>query len=85
MHDAAPEIEAKMKELIMTKSGEERLIMGCSMFSFARKMALASILEEYGDNAPPGIIKKELFLRFYDRDMDRETLDKVTHHLENLE
>jgi len=61
MNDTTPEIESIYRNMLMKKSGQERLMMGCSMFDTARKQALAGIAAKM-----PGLsqaeIRKELFL-----------------------
>ena len=57
MNDTSPEVLKKMREMMMSKTGEEKLLMGFSMFSFARQIAKASILEEFGEQASPQLIK----------------------------
>lgn len=46
MKDTPPEVESFFNELMMKKTGEERLRMGFSMFEMARKQVLASILNQ---------------------------------------
>ncbi len=64
MFDTHPEIAVRFRELMMRKSGEQRLLMGCSMYDTAKQIVLNSIC-----NRQPGItegeIKREIFLRFY--------------------
>ena len=42
MNDTPPEIARKVRELLLARSGAERLIMGSQMFEVARAMVLAS-------------------------------------------
>jgi hypothetical protein len=59
----------------MSKSGEERLLMGCSMYDSARQIVRSSI-----NNSRPGIteneMKKEIFLRFYGQEFSRTNREK---------
>lgn len=61
MNDTSPEMEAKFREMMMSRSPQERFLMGCEMFETARKLALALL--------PPGTSEwdKRRFLlkRFY--------------------
>jgi hypothetical protein len=61
VNDTHPDIEVKVRAMLMAKSGAERLIMGCQMFETARTIALAS--------APAGLTEREqkawLARRFY--------------------
>jgi len=76
MNDTNPEIAARYRNLIMRKSGEERLLMGCSMYDTARKIVLSAI-----HNNHPGItnaeIKREIFLRFYGLEFNPAEREKL--------
>ncbi|MCD4706256.1 MAG: hypothetical protein K8S62_00785 [Candidatus Sabulitectum sp.] len=76
MLDTNPLMAAKTREMMMEKSREERLVIGCSMFSFARTIVLASILRK-NSNISPGDLKRELFLRFYGNDMNKDALNRI--------
>lgn len=76
MNDTPPEVESFFNELMMKKTGEERLRMGFSMFDMARKQVLASILNQ-NPNADPREIRRELFLRFYGQDFTPEECEKI--------
>ncbi len=80
MKDTNPEIEEKFFNLIMTKSGAERLKMGFEMYEMSRKIVIASILQ---DN--PEISKKELrvslFKRFYGNDLSTEIKQKYIERI----
>ena len=75
MNDTNPEIEKRFREMIMERSGEERLKMGFSMFNMARRQVISSIKR---DNPDANIqeIKKEIFLRFYGQDFSSEERKK---------
>ena len=83
MNDTDPKMESKFKELMMQKTPEERLKMGCSMFSFSKAIVLASIMEEAGSEQPPDL-KAKLFLRLYGDDMDKESRDKIATYFLNI-
>ena len=76
MNDTIPEIAALYRNLIMNKSGEERLLMGCSMYDTARQIVCSAIY-----NNRPGIrekeMRKEIFLRFYGKEFSRDEREKV--------
>lgn len=61
MNDTPPEVENLMREMLMTRSGEERLLMGAAMFDAARDMVIASLAEDL----PPEEFKRQLFKRIY--------------------
>ncbi len=70
MTDTPPQIEKLVRELIMARSGEERMIMGSQMFDAAVEMIRSSL--------PPGLSEREqrrrIFLRLYN---DTELADKA--------
>jgi hypothetical protein len=76
MKDTTPEIESLFNQMMMSKSGQERLKMGFSMFEMARKQVLASILHQ-NPNADSKEIRKQLFLRFYGEDFTPEEREKI--------
>ena len=80
MNDTNPEIEKRFREMIMERSGEERLKMGFSMFNMARRQVISSIKR---DNPDANIqeIKKEIFLRFYGQDFSSEERGKILTRL----
>ena len=45
MTDTPPEIAQMVREMLLARSGEERLLMGAGMFEAAREMVLASFPE----------------------------------------
>ena len=59
MNDTPPEIEERMRELLMARSGAERMIMAASMFDVARTMMVASF--------PKGLSEDELRRRLCER------------------
>jgi len=83
MNDTPPEIERKYLEMLMERSGEERLKMGCSMHSTARALVKASVLEK-DPLASPAALRQALFLRFYGHEFDSETRDKILLALEGV-
>ncbi len=75
MNDTHPDVAIRFRELMMRKSGEQRLLMGCSMYDAAKQIVLNSIC-----NRQPGItdaeIKREIFLRFYGPEFSQAERDK---------
>ena len=76
MTDTPPEMEAKMREMMMKKTPAERLHMGCSMFDMAKRLVVSSILQKDPHTSPKSL-KKEIFLRFYGNDFDEATKKKI--------
>jgi len=81
MKDASPEIEGKFRDMLLQRSGGERLKMGCSMHSTARALVRASVLEK-NPSATRSAIRKALFLRFYEKDYSPSTCKKILRALE---
>ena len=64
MLDTHPDIAVRFRNMMMHKSGEQRLRMGCSMYDAAKQIVRSAIYESH-----PGVtdieMKREIFLRFY--------------------
>ena len=80
MKDTAPEMERKYRRMLLGQSGAERLRMGSSMFSTARALAIASILEK-DPSAPPARLREQIFLRFYGADFDADERERIVARL----
>lgn len=61
MTDTEPEFDRRFYETIMTRSGEERFMMGIHSFEAARTMVLASLPKDLSDSE----LKRKLFERIY--------------------
>jgi len=61
MNDTSPEIEQKVFEMLMARSGEERFMMGVRSFDAARAIVLASLPKDL----PQEELKRRLFERIY--------------------
>ncbi len=59
MNDTSPNIAALVRELLLSRSGAERVVMGSRMFDVARTIALASF--------PPGLSEIETKRRLCER------------------
>lgn len=64
MNDTSPAVERRFRELLLQRSGEERLRMGCSMHQTTKALVLTSLRDHHPDLSP-GHLRQELFLRFY--------------------
>ena len=82
MNDTPPEIERRYREMLLQRSGEERLQMGCSMCTFARELVVASVLDKHPDASATDLCRA-IFLRFYGDDFDPETREKILRVLES--
>jgi hypothetical protein len=83
MNDTPPEIEWKYLEMLLERSREERLKMGCSMHATAQALVRASVLEK-APLASPAPLRRALFLRFYGHEFDSEARDKILLALEGV-
>ena len=76
MNDTSVKMTEFYQDLIMKRSGEDRLKMGCSMFETAKEIVKSSILEQN-----PGMslsdLKKAVFVRFYGHEMDKNYLQEI--------
>jgi hypothetical protein len=61
MTDTPPEIAELVRQRLMTRSAEERFLMGVRMFDAARAMVLASLPA----GLSPEELKRRLFQRLY--------------------
>ena len=50
--DTSPRMERKFRKMLLKRSGEERLKMGCSMHATSQALVRASVLEKYPDALP---------------------------------
>jgi len=75
MNDTNPDIAVRFRNLMMSKTGQQRLRMGCSMYDTAKQIVLSAI-----HNRQPGItdaeIKREVFLRFYGSEFSQADKEK---------
>ncbi len=76
MNDTHPDVAIRFRELMMRKSGEQRLLMGCSMYDAAKKIVRSAIY-----NSRPGItdteMRREIFLRFYGQEFSQADRKKL--------
>ena len=82
MKDTAPEMDARYRAMLMQRSGEERLMMGCAMRETARALVEASIRGQ-DPQATPEAVRKGLFLRFYGHEFDAESRAKILSAIES--
>lgn len=81
MRDTRPEVERRYRDMLLQRSGVERLKMGCSMHATAQALVKASILEK-DPHASPAALRRALFLRFYGQDFDPDSQEKILRALE---
>ena len=74
MNDTPSAVAARYRELLMARSGSERLRMACDMFDSARRMVLAGLP---GDPANATERRVALFLRLYGADFDAPARERI--------
>ena len=80
MKDTSPEIELTHRNLLMSRDGCERLLMGCDMFDFSRTIVLAGLGSSEVDD-----LRVALFLRFYGDDFDARTLKRIVARIRRFD
>lgn len=81
MFDTHPDIAIRFRDLMMSKSGQERLLMGCSMYDTAKQIVRSAIYNERPEISEKEM-NKEIFLRFYDNDFSRADREKFLSALQ---
>jgi len=81
MKDTSAAMEARYRDMLMRRSGTERLKMGCSMLATARALARASV-QARDPSVSPTSLRRELFLHFYRSDFGVSDQLKLLTHLE---
>ncbi len=76
MKDTPPEIEDRYRELLMQRSGVERLHMGADMFDTARELAIAGLRAEGVED-----LRAALFLRFYGDEFEPQERARIVERL----
>jgi len=76
MSDTAPEIEKRYREMLMRLTPEQRLLQTCRMFATAKRLAESSIRDTSAGPMDDEMLRRELFLRLYGREV-RGTLRKM--------
>ena len=76
MNDTHPEVAARFRDLMMARSNEQRLLMGCSMYDTAKQIVQSAVRSQRPAITPEEM-KKEIFLRFYGRQFSRADREKI--------
>ncbi len=80
MKDTPASVEIVYRELLMRRSGEDRILMAGRMFDGARMLIRAS-LESQGVESRTAEARSALFLRLYGNDFDPETRERYAARL----
>ena len=75
MNDTHPEMKVRFRNLMMSKTGQERLLMGCSMYDTAKEIVRSSINNNY-PGITPAEMRREIFLRFYGHEFSQTDREK---------
>lgn len=76
MNDTSPAFQDRFRRMLLRRSGEERLKMGCSMHATARTLVKVSIAEK-----DPIALKQALFLRFYGDEFEPKERKRILRAL----
>ncbi len=76
MIDTHPDIAVRFRDMMMRKSGEQRLRMGCSMHD-AAKQILRIAIRKSRPEITEAEMRREIFLRFYGHEFSRDDREKL--------
>ncbi len=76
MNDTHPDIAIRFQNLLMLKSNEQRLIMGCSMYDAAKQIVRSSIYNKH-PQISAGQMRKEIFVRFYGLEFSQPDRERI--------
>ena len=77
--DTHPDIAVRFRNMMMRKSGEQRLRMGCSMRDAAKQIVRIAIYESHPE-ITEAEMKREIFLIFYGHEFSRDDREKLFRH-----
>ena len=80
MNDTSPAIATLQRQLLMQRSGTERLKMGCAMFDTARTLMRAGLGDGTGVDRSP-TMRMRLFERTYGREFNPVAAARIVAHL----
>ncbi len=79
MLDTHPDIAVRYRNMMMHKSGEQRLRMGCSMHETCKQIVRSAILDS-SPGSTEAQMRREMFLRFYGHEFGRSESEKLFQH-----
>ncbi len=80
MNDTHPDVAIRFRDLMMSKTGQQRLLMGFSMYDTARQIVRSAIYNSQPDITDKDL-KKEIFLRFYGNEFSQSDREKFLSSL----
>ena len=81
MKDTSDAMESKYREMLLERSAEERIKMGCSMHATAQALVRAATLAQ-DRSASAATLRKAIFLRFYGQEFDAAARRRILKALE---
>jgi hypothetical protein len=76
VNDTSRVVDRVYRRLLLQRSGEDRLRMGCSMHATARALVVASVMSRRPE-ASAAVLRQAIFDRFYGADFDAETAKRI--------
>jgi hypothetical protein len=80
MNDTSPDVEARLRDLFMQRSGNDRVRMVSEMFDLARALVVARIKAESPDVTPQEL-RIKIFERMYGDDFDADARARIIARL----
>ena len=80
MNDTPPDVEARLRDLFMQRSGSDRVRMVSEMFDLARALVVAGIKAESPDVTPQEL-RIKIFERMYGDDFDADARARIIARL----
>jgi hypothetical protein len=84
MDKITPEMDEKTREMIMQKTPEERIQMGCERFAEFRQSIIQDILRENPDISDSAL-RQEFFSKVYGHEYTKEELQKILDGLGKIQ
>ena len=79
MNDTHPNVAIRYRDLMMSKTGEQRLRMGCSMHDTSKQIVRSAIYDSHPE-ITEAEMRREIFLRFYGHEFSRDDREKLFQH-----
>jgi hypothetical protein len=79
MKQTLTETERRYEEMLMARSGAERVRMACDMFDAARKLVIAGMPADQARD--PRAVRRYVFLAFYGEEFTEAKRNKILEYL----
>lgn len=83
MNDTTPEAHKKQLEIIMSKTPQERFMMGLEMVDSVYTMVGNSIRQQ-NPNLSPAELQVAIFKRYYRKDFSPELLERICQSMQRF-